>query len=668
MNSGMRNVVYLLYLFLLCQPLQAMANPHEFNFPKDELAIAAEAIEAIRNSHPKEAITKAARLKNATIKQVVEWAIYKSPESPVSAEAILSFANDHSHWPEQDGLALRAEEAFLRNVKNSDANRDTIIAFFEKNAPQTSTAKWRFGDALHLKNHKNPHASALVIEAYISAKLSREDAAKLCQQYQSTLTREHHVARIENLLWENKISASKDILPLVSKQHQSLFNARIALQQSSSGVYNAVAAVPATLKQEPGFIYDRVRWREKKDLEESAITLLKTIEDTGKLPYSHLWWNLRKRLIRDALERKHYQSAYNLAAKHRATEGGIEFAESEWLAGWVAARFLRDPRTGYEHFYKMYHHVSYPISLARAAYWAGKTARINGNDDIASRWFKLASSHTLTFYGQLALTELSDKPTLKLPAKTSFSSSDETTYRKSDLVKAIHALIQMEELDLAQNFIIHAIKHFDSAGMRTLISQIGQHYKQAHLSVYAARTADQEGTTIIQNSYPLLPADYQIHTSRELAQGITLQESRFESRVTSHAGAQGLMQLMPATARRMARSLHLHYRRSKLVYDPAYNVRLGSQYLKHLLEQYDNAPVLAIAAYNAGPGNVRKWVKNFGDPRTFETVEQVVDWIELIPFAETRNYVQRVLENKHVYRSLKGEETLLIKNDLVSRR
>ncbi len=657
----MRFVGFFICFAVLWLPSISLATVHDISFPKTELDKAKAAIEAIRKDKPEHAIELKNSVRDETLKRVIEWAIYKSPGSPVSAQSIVDFAKKNPTWPAEDTLLERAEDAL---AKSHSSDTKSTTKFFENYPPQSAIAKWKFAQAIFKQNKQSKQAVELLKQAWQSAKLNRSDAKDFLNQHKKDLSEKDHIARISNLLWENKISAANDIMHLVPKAYRTLFNARIALQQSSYGVDSAVSAVPANLVNDAGFLYDRIRWREKKDLYSGAISLLKQMKDSGKHPYSSLWWNMRKRLVREALEHKEYSNAYHIVSNHNAIEGGVEFAESEWLSGWIATRFLHKPRKGYEHFFKMYHHVNYPISLARASYWAARTAEINGNADIAQRWYKVAAEHPITFYGQLAVAKLSKKPTLTLPSTAEPSRDDLASYKNSSLVRAIHALMQMKEHGLAKDFMLHSIENTNSSGLKNLIGQIGEYYDQPFLSVYTARTAANTGTPLIRSGYPILPLDYRMHCPRELAHAITLQESRFEPTATSHAGAQGLMQLMPETARRMSRDLRLNYHRSKLIYDPEYNVQLGSGYLKHLLNVYDNTPILAIAAYNAGPGNVRKWLRTYGDPREFKSVEEVIDWMEMIPFSETRNYVQRVIENMQLYRRLSGNELLEIEQDI----
>lgn len=659
------NIKPLVFLLFLLLPAYVHAGNHDISFPQDEINRAKDAIEDIRKDRPENAIAVATKIKHPDIKRVLEWAIYKSPGSPVSAHAIKAFAASNPDFPEQQSLYNQAEAMAIEHLQEKPKE---LIAFFKEHPPYGALAHWKLADAYFTTNQQKTKATELLKTAFHSAELLAADANDILTKYRSVLSQEDMEKRVDHLLWENQLTAAKDIIARTSGEKQKLYHARITLQESGYGVDKAVAAVPSSLKNDPGLIYDRARWRERKGYDKGAMELVLTLSDTGSSEHAAKWWKMRHRLAREALESKQYQTAYNIASHHHGKPGSIDFAESEWLSGWIATRFLRDPRKGYEHFYQMYQHVSFPISLARAAYWSARTAQKNGNKDIADKWYRLAAKHPFTFYGQLATLALDKKPQLTLPAFPTITAIDQQDYDHSSMVKAIHALIQMDELQLAKEFIDHAIETNPSAGLRALISQIGGHYKHTHLSVYAARTANQYGTALLQTGYPVYPVDYTIYSSRALAHAITLQESRFKNDAASHAGAQGLMQLMPATARRMARMLHENYRRSKLVYDPEFNVRLGSYYLKHLLDNYDGNHILAIASYNAGPGNARKWVERFGDPRQFDTIDQVIDWMEMIPFGETRNYVQRVMENMQIYRAIGGETSLMMKKDLISNR
>lgn len=654
-----RSAFIAVILLFLCQA-NSWADVQDIPISVEDARHAEKALYYLRNGKMSLASQERHRVRQPALRNLINWRWFWTKDGDASPEDILAFVRKYPDWPDLDTLKIRAEEALIKDVYRP---RKEVLAFFREHPPITAEGKLYLAEEMLSAGEVKPEAVKKLKEAWVDIDVDRSRLKALEEKYSQFLTKEVWIDRIERLLWDNKVTAAGWSFKHAPLSYQRLFEARSALQRSARHVDRAVDAVPKELQRNPGLLYDRIRWRERKGREDSALELLLTVK--GNASKNPKWWSMRKRLSRTLLEEKRYKDAYKLVTAYAGTPGSIEFAENQWLAGWLATRFLHKPREGYEHFFQMHKNVSTPISLARSAYWAACAAEANGNPKIAKKWYEIAAKHVASFYGQLALTKLKGKPSLEVPVMPEPTVADKKAYEQSSLVRTAHALMVMGEERLARDFILQAIRTAKTPGMKVLIADIGQKSDDQSISVYAAREAMSDGVLLVRQGYPTLPHDYNMAVDRALVHAIALQESRFDTDIGSHAGAKGLMQLLPSTARRIAHKLRLHWHRSRLVTDPAYNVRIGSAYIHNLLMRYDDELVLAIAAYNAGPGNVKKWIKAYGDPRKFKDLDKVVDWIELIPFSETRNYVQRVIENMQLYHRLFGQKRLSIKQDLL---
>jgi soluble lytic murein transglycosylase len=364
-------------------------------------------------------------------------------------------------------------------------------------------------------------------------------------------------------------------------------------------------------------------------------------------------WMQRKIDARDAIEAGQYQRALALLNQHGQTDG-IDLADALWLRGWLQYEFLNNPGEAYKDFYQLYEHVGYPVSLARGAYWAGRAAKRNNNPDIAQRWFQQAANHPTTFYGQLALIELPGSAILRVPDQSKPSTQARFTQQEQDMINLIEVLARYQQNYSVEVFLKALAAH---QGKRAenwqWLGEFAQRLGYPHYSVRLAKLANQEEHIFLADiSHPMRqPPNAALEPALALA--ITRQESEFDPRARSSADAMGMMQLLPGTAKLVARRYGISYDYSRL-YDPDYNMTLGSYYLSDLIEGFDGNYVLAIAGYNAGPSNVRRWISRFGKPN-MHSIDDTLRWMELIPFAETRNYVHRVLENTQIYRARLGQ-------------
>lgn len=335
-------------------------------------------------------------------------------------------------------------------------------------------------------------------------------------------------------------------------------------------------------------------------------------------------------------------------AKSHKLQNGIGFLEGEWLAGWIALRFLKDTKIAYGHFTEFFRKARYPISLSRGAYWAGRAAEELKDAKHARFWYKTAAMYPITYYGQLAAAELKKDNAISIQPAPHLTELELVNFRSNELVRVVKVMAEAGLQDLMRSFIRKLNTMGETPGWRREVANLAKDSGRPDLAISTAKIAYRQGINLIEDGFPVLTARTKTNLELSLIHAVIRQESAFNIKAVSHAGARGLMQLMPGTAKRVAKSNSMPYVRRKLTEDMSYNLRLGAAYLGDLVKEFNGSYVLALSAYNAGPARARRWVKKYGDPRDLSV--DAIDWVELIPFTETRNYVQRVMENLHVYR------------------
>ena len=613
---------------------------------QNDQAHLARAMEFVETSDWQAARRAAGEANDPLPAKLVEWYWMRVQGGGASFADIDGFMRANPHWPDQSVLQRRAEEALNEAIPDAK-----VIAWFAERQPLTGYGRMRLAEAL-LRSGSRADGVALLRKSWIEDDFGTREAQDVLRQHGELLRRQDHVERLDRLLWEGRRSGVAAMLKLAPKDVALLAQARAALQSFAPDVDSRIAKTPKALRDDPGLVYDRVRWRRAKGLnEETWELLLKPWETTGRRPDK--WWLERRIQARNALELGHYEQAYRLAGAPGQPPSGVAYAEAEWLAGWIALRFLEDPEAAAKHFEKLYEAVSYPISRARGAYWSARAAETRGDRTAALNWHELAARHPTTYYGQLSLATLGQRVAAALPKAPAPTAEDVRRFEGRELARLVRALAAADLGDWLRPFVLRLDEIAATPGERVLVGRLAIQAGRLDLAVRTAKQASYDGVALIEQGYPVVEAPDD-GPERALLLAVSRQESEFNEQAVSPAGARGLMQLMPATAKAVAKSLDLAWRGERSLHDTPYNVRLGGAYLEDLLTDYGGSYVMAIAAYNAGPGRVSRWVKDFGDPRDLDA-ERLIDWIELIPFSETRNYVQRVLEGVQVYRALLGE-------------
>lgn len=607
------------------------------------------------------------------------WVMLQDDTSAPPFETIVAFVEANPSWPGQAKLRVRAEEAIAPETPDP-----LIISWFDGRSPRTAGGTMALADAL-LRNAGAERAIRVLRRAWVEIDMDARDEAIFIERFGQYLEDEQHAARLDRLLWDRRISAARRQMARVGEGRRALADARLRLMRLRGGVDAALDRVPEWLADDPGLNFERLRWRRRKDMNDGAVELLLSAPPDPR--YAKRWWREREIMARRILAEGDARTAYRVVSAH-GIEHGAERAEAEFLAGWIALRFVDDPQTAFKHFVDLYDSVRYSISLARAAYWAGRAAEAAGEQANAQLWYQSAASHVTTFYGQLAAHRLEDSPRADLPREPVIGAKARLAFDRDELVRSVRLLISMrdgdtvvapqpgdspasgvdpasvlsglEEDDALVPFLRHIAWRSKTSEEWVLAAELAREADRSEVAVYIARRAARDGVILGDLGYPTLQISDEIPPDPALVHALVRQESGFDPGARSRAGARGLMQLMPGTARRVARSLKLtDHSTERLTSDPNHNVLLGSTYLDSMLDRFDGSMVMALAAYNAGPHRVKRWLKDNGDPRG--SLDRTIDWIESIPFSETRNYVQRVLETLPIYRwKLEGGRVALL--------
>ena len=582
--------------------------------------------------------------------KVITWLFLSEPGTPAGFEEIARFIAGNAGWPRRQTLLRHAEKAMGDRIPHERA-----LAWFADHPPVSGEGRVRLAEAL-MAGGRTDLGAAWLRHAWVADDFDARRERKIVKRHRKLLTRSDHEARLDRLLWDGRRRAARRMLRRVSEGFRALGMARLRLMERAGGVDAAIARVPAQFKTHPGLVYERLRWRRRKGFDERARELLVDPPDNVVRPEA--WWRERQILARRALNEGSVTEAYWLARDHEDL-GVRALAEAEWLAGWIALRFLDDPEAAYAHFTRVYNAVRFPISRARGAYWAGRAAESRGEPERAREWFAKAARHQTAYYGQLAASKLEGSGNFALSPNPTLGPGDWDAFDRRELVRAVRLLAELGEKDRLRPFIMALAEQAERPAEHVLAATLAESLGRADLAIASAKRSGRAGVTVVKAGYPVIPLPSSANVEAALILALSRQESAFNAKAVSASGARGLMQLLPRTAKRVARSLKIPYVKAKLTEDPAYNATLGSAYLARLIKAYGGSYVLALAAYNAGPARVKRWMRNFGDPRSDEV--DVIDWMELVPYPETRNYLHRVLEALQVYRQRLGGRTVALR-------
>ena len=602
---------------------------------------------------------RAARPAGQVGQDIVEWHRLRAGNGRFSDYS--DFLNRRDDWPGLPLLRKKGERSIPRG-----ANADRVLAFFDGNAAQTGVGALRLAAALNDKG-RSDDADAVLVTAWRELSMGKDEHEAFLSRHGSVL-KDHHRARADMLLWRGLTSEADRMADQLGTGYTALVAARIGLIKRQKGVNELIDKVPASLADDPGLAHDRFKWRVAKGLDAGAIELLVSQSGSAEmLGQPESWGHHRRRLARQMMRDGRAKLAYQLAANHFVTEGD-HFIDLEWLAGFIALRGLEDPAKALEHFRHFRAGVQTPISLGRAGYWEGRALEALGKGEEARAAYAFGAEFQTSFYGQLAAEKAGLPMDARLTGRETYPDIRTGPHGDSTVLAAALLFHGAEYPLLFTRFTRHlaeVLSDEEKGGLAQLALDLDEPYAAVYVAKYAAKS----GLVLHGPYFPvtdILNRDMEV--PQELVLAIVRRESEFYPASVSGVGARGLMQLMPKTGAAMAKRLGLRFSLERLIDEPAFNARLGSAYLADLINNEVGRYYPFVAAgYNAGPSRPRKWTRLYGDPR--RSVEAAVDWIEYIPFRETRNYVMRVMESMAVYRArLSGEVSeLRLTQDLLGK-
>ncbi len=628
-------------------------------YKKKDFNLAKKAISEMKKAKWTAALKTAKKAKDKSIYNFIQWRHLLTNGNKASYYEYRNFIDKNENYPRIGRIKYLAEHKLSTN----SVSPKKIINWYNTSEPLSGFGKMILGESFILTGNKEKGIK-LIKEGWINAKLSKSELKFYRKKFKKYLNTEDYIKRADYLAWNNKYWDLKRMLRYLPKDYQLLYNARQLLMSKSYGVDSAISKIPDKFKNDSGLNYDRLKWRRKRGRVDSSVEILLKIKNTKDyLIRPEKWWIEREIISRSLIYKKKYELAYKISSNHAMTEGP-EFAAAEWMSGWIALSFLNDPLLAKDHFEKFYNNVSYPISTARGAYWLGRSYKKLGNKELSTKWFKEASNYLTTYYGQLSFMELNPNGNFELSKDIEIKKEYRNYFFKKEIVKIIYLLDELDEDKYAKHMLRHLANDNVDSGSEVLAAELATNIDRFDFAIQISKIASYEKRFHNKYNYPIISTPKYVN-KRKIPESafilsIIRQESEFDLKANSHAGAKGLMQLMPYTAKLVAKQAKLPYSKSRLTTDPEYNINLGSHYIAGLILEYDGAYPFAIAAYNAGPKRVRYWKKINKNPQKKQI--NYIDWIELIKFKETRNYVQRVLENYNVYRYILEQKPIPMKD------
>ena len=615
-------------------------------------------IELVRKNKPADATQREAAIGDPVARKLAEWIILRSDDNGASSERYRAFLTENPSWPSQTLLKRRGEGA-LWDDKRDDA---AVLAFFGNEQPISAKGKFVLARVMLARGDRK-NAERLVRDAWRGDSMSSDTEETALEQFGSLLNGGDFKARMDMLLYagdnaESGMRAAKRL----GAGHVALAKARIAVNKKASNAKALLDAVPKDLQGEPLYIFSRAQWLRREEKFPEAAAIIQTApRDVTRLINADEWWIERRLLARKLMDIGDNRMAYAVARDAALPAKDIYKTEQEFTAGWIALRFLNDPNLAAQHFARIGIDSVNPTALARAGYWQGRAAEAAGRSQDARSAYKSAAAQSTSYYGQLA------RARLKLPQIALNDTPGRTrTGDRLEVVRAVELLYALDERDIAIPIFSEMGERADMDALLALC-ELAQRNDDARAMLIAGKAALNRGMPFDVYAYPVsgIPPYKEIgpEVEKAIVFAIARQESAFNPTVVSPANAYGLMQVTAGAGKYVTIKYGGTFDLNRLKTDPSYNATLGAAELGGLIEDYRGSYIMTFAGYNAGRGSVRKWIERYGDPR--DPKVDAVDWVEQIPFAETRNYVQRIMENVQVYRArFGGGNKLQIEADL----
>ena len=593
-------------------------------------------------------------------RRVLTFAIAVSGQKGVSSHDVAAAQNELKGWPGLDALRYHLERALYR--ENAPAGK--VLAEFATTPPETTQGTLILARALVTQDRGN-EAASLLRGLWAKERLDTASESEILSEFSGLLTTADHRRRMEMLLYHGDDNQAARFADL--GKAQSLYRAWVAVARRAHTAEALIAAVDPSWHDAPAYLFIRVEYlRHQEKYQEAAALLAGMPRDGQALVDPGQWWIEQRIISRGLFDQGKTRAAYEMAANHVATDPA-DIVDAEFHAGWYALRGLDDATAAATHFRKILTASDRPLSASRAWYWLGRAAEAGGPGD-ATEFFKRAAGFPATYYGQLAAARLGrDKLDIAYPAP---AAGDRVRFDNREAVRAIARLEETGHGWRADSLYRALARQLTSPGELALLVARAEKSRNHQLSLQLGKLAFGRGLDVAALAFPIgvIPPTAKIDgAGKALAYAIARQESAFNPAAVSPANARGLLQLLPGTAKNVASRHGLAYSRERLTTDSAYNATLGAHYLGEQIDRFDGSYVLTFIAYNAGPRRVREWIERYGDPRG-KPIDTVIDWVEHIPFAETRGYVQRVMENYQIYKTRLGQEADIVDDLRMGRR
>jgi soluble lytic murein transglycosylase len=613
-----------------------------------EIALVKDAIEALRKDGASKATGVAAAISDPVARKLVEWIILRSDHNGADSKRFLAFIAANPNWPSHVMFRRRAEAMlWVENVKPAQ-----VLAFFDGSPPQSGMGRLVLARAL-LAQGDSEGAGALVREAWRNDPLSTDVEKQVLERYSEFLSGADHKARVEKRLSVADNEAAMRAAKRLGAAAVAIARVRVAINSNKSGnARKLMGDVPEEARHEPGYLFARAHLLRHEDkIAEAAQALLSAPHDLAQVYDGEEWWIERRIMARKLLDAGDARSAYGVVAEAAEPTKENSRVERHFMAGWIALRYLDDPARAATHFARIQEVSNHPTSLARSHYWLGRAAEALHQPDRARAEYQAAAGASAAYYGQLARAKLG-LPALALappPAKP----DTRTEAERLELVRALEVLYALNERPLAISLMSGVGDGLDDIGTLSALGDLAEQYEDARGMLYLGKSALARGLPLDYYAFPTVGVPRYSPVSPDIERAmlfaIIRQESAFNPADWSSAQAMGLMQVTPEAGRDTCKRFSCSYDVRRLRNDSPYNLQVGAAELAGLMQDYRGNYALVFAGYNAGRGRVQEWIARFGDPR--DPKVDPIDWVERIPFMETRNYVQRVMENLQVYRT-----------------
>jgi soluble lytic murein transglycosylase len=639
------------------KPVMPAAVAATSSTSREDLDTLANVIEMIRKHRPDDATQAEASISDPVAHKLAEWLILRSDNNNATVERYRAFLSANPSWPSQTFLRRRLEASLW-----DDQREDSVVwSWFENESPISAKGRLALAKVM-LARGDRANAERLVREAWRSDPMSEDTENAALEMFGPLITPGDQKARMDNFAYttENEAAAMRAARRL-GAGYVALVKARLASVRKAPNTRALLDAVPRELHSDPGYIFAKIQeLRREEKYPEAAQLMMSAPRDPARLYNLNEWWIERRLIARKMLDMSEFKTAYLIARDAALPTRDVYKTEQEFTSGWIALRFLNDPQTAAQHFARIGVGSVNPTTLARGGYWRGRAAEAMGHTQEARAFYASAAEQSTSYYGQLARARLGMRQ-LELNQAPRARGVE-----RLEIVRAVQLLFELDEREIAIPILADVGENGDTDALIGL-SELTARYGYARGMILVGKAALNRGLPFDLYAYPVtgIPSYRPIgpDVEKSVVFAIARQESMFNPGDVSPAQAYGLLQVTPDAGRYVCRRAGVGFDLSRMKSDPAYNAALGAAELGGLMDDYRGSYIMTFAGYNAGRGSLKKWIERYGDPR--DPKVDAVDWVELIPFSETRNYVERVMENLQVYRArFGGGSRLQIEADL----